>query len=411
MQRQIGLGFEESVQRESLLDKELRNTKAEFDRLNASSFQYKTLKREADADRKLYEELVAKTKQATINAGFPNSAIRIADLARPGYAPVSPNIPVNVLLAVTFGLMLAVGIALLADALDSTVRDPETVSTVLGSDVLGTLPKVRGAAGALVPAMLRESGVPTGTPQSRALMRVADAAQKPALSYLESVKTLHASLMLADVEQRVRSMMVTSAAPAEGKSTVATAIAISHAAKGKRVLLIDGDLRRPSIADKLGISTRQGVVDVCLRGAPWRELVHPMAELPNLQVLPTGACNRRAIDSFAPALSDLLAEATVEYDLVIVDSPPLLGFPEPLHVASLVDGVLLVALSGSTNRKALQMAIGQLRRIGAQTLGVVLNGATRDNQGAYYYHHYSSHYAHGEASQRFEDETKEKLAS
>jgi capsular exopolysaccharide synthesis family protein len=217
--------------------------------------------------------------------------------------------------------------------------------------------------------------------------------------------------MLADVEQRVRSMMVTSAAPAEGKSTVATAIAISHAAKGKRVLLIDGDLRRPSIADKLGISTRQGVVDVCLRGAPWRELVHPMAELPNLQVLPTGACNRRAIDSFAPALSDLLAEATVEYDLVIVDSPPLLGFPEPLHVASLVDGVLLVALSGSTNRKALQMAIGQLRRIGAQTLGVVLNGATRDNQGAYYYHHYSSHYAHGEASQRFEDETKEKLAS
>ncbi len=388
VQRQIGLGFEESVQREGLLDKELRSTKAEFDRLNASSFQYKTLKREADADRKLYEELVAKTKQATINAGFPSSAIRIADLARPAYAPVSPNIKVNVLLAMVLGLMLAIGVTLLSDSMDSTVRDPEMVSAVMGSEVLGMLPKVRGAAGSLVPTMLLESGA-----NSRALVRSADVAQRPAINYLESVKTLHASLVLADVEQRIRSMMVTSAAPAEGKSTVATAIAISHAGKGKRVLLIDGDLRRPSLADKLKISSRQGLVDVCLKGASWRDVVHSMAELPTLHVLPTGACNRRAIDPFAAVLADLLAEATEEYDLVVVDSPPLLGFPEPLHVASLVDGVLLVALSGSTNRKALQLALNQLRRIGAQTLGVVMNGATRDTQGGYYYHHYASHYS------------------
>ncbi|MCW5966046.1 MAG: polysaccharide biosynthesis tyrosine autokinase [Bryobacterales bacterium] len=416
VQRQIGLGFEEAVQREGLLDKELRDTKAEFDRLNASSFQYKTLKREADADRKLYEELVAKTKQATINAGFPSSAIRIADLARPAYAPVSPNIKVNVLLAVVFGLMLAIGAAVLADSLDTTVRDPEMVSALLGSEVLGMLPKVQGASGSLIPAMLREAG-----PNSRALMRTSDALQKPALNYLESVKTLHASLMLADIDQRVRTMMVTSAAPAEGKSTVATAIAISHAAKGKRVLLIDGDLRRPSLADKLRISSRQGLVDVCLRGTPWRDVVHPLLDLPDLHVLATGACNRRAIDPFAAVLADLLAEATDEYDLIVVDSPPLLGFPEPLHVASLVDGVLLVALSGNTNRKALQLSLNQLRRIGAQTLGVVLNGATRDTQGAYYYHHYASHYnqalspdaasqAEG-ANEAFEEESAKKLAS
>jgi len=388
VQRQIGLGFEEAVQREGLLDKELRSTKTEFDRMNASSFQYKTLKREADADRKLYEELVGKTKQATINAGFPSSAIRIADLARPAYAPVSPNIRVNVALALVFGLILAIGVALLADSLDATVRDPEVISARLGTEVLGMLPKVRGAGATLVPAMLLESSS-TGA----ALVKAADAASKPALGYLESVKTLHASLMLADLDQRLRTVMITSAAPSEGKSTVATAIAISHASKGKRVLLIDGDLRRPSIADKLRIGSRQGLVDVCLKGTPWRDVVQPMADLPDLHVLTTGACNRRAIDPFAAVLADLLAEATQEYDLVVVDSPPLLGFPEPLHVASLVDGVLLVALSGITNRKALQLALNQLRRIGAQTLGVVMNGATRETQGAYYYHHYSSHYA------------------
>lgn len=392
-QRQIGLGFEEAVQRENLIEKELRTTKAEFDRLNASSFQYKTLKREADADRKLYEELVAKTKQATINSGFPSSAIRIADLARPAYAPVSPNIRVNVLLAFMAGLMLAVGVALLADSMDSTVRDPEAVSAVMGTEVMGMLPKVRGVGGSLVPAMLQESGG-----ASRALVRAGETPHAAALAYLESVKTLHASLMLTDIDQRLRSLMITSAAPAEGKSTVATAIAISHAARGRKVLLIDGDLRRPSLADKLQISSRQGLVDVCLKGTPWREVVHAVKELPGLDVLPTGSCNRRAIDVFVNVLADLLAEAGEDYDLVVVDSPPLLGFPEPLHVASVVDGVLMVALTGSTNRKALHLALNQLRRIGAQVLGVVMNGATKDTQGAYYYHHYRSHYGKPEAA-------------
>lgn len=388
VQRQIGLGFEEAVQREELLDKELRATKVEFDRLNASSFQYKTLKREADADRKLYEELVAKTKQATINAGFPSTAIRIADLARPAYAPITPNIQMNVLLALVFGLVVSVGASLLSDTLDTTVRDPEVVSSMLGSDVLGMLPRIRGRRGQLIPSMFLGGG-----DTSQALVRSGDMPHRSVMEYQESVKTLHASLMLADMDQRLRTVMVTSASPSEGKSTVATTVALSHASTGKKVLLIDGDLRRPSIADKLSISSREGLVDVCLRGAAWRDLIHPLAELSNLHVLVTGACNRRAIDQFAVVLADLLAEASTEYDLVIVDSPPILGFPEPLHMASLVDGVLVVALAGSTNRKALQLALNQLRRIGAHTLGVVMNGSTRENQSGYYYHHYGSHYA------------------
>jgi succinoglycan biosynthesis transport protein ExoP len=388
VQRQIGLGFEEAVQREKLLDKELRATKAEFDRLNARSFQYKTLKREADADRKLYEELAAKTKQATINAGFPSTAIRIADLARPAYAPVTPNIKLNVIFTMVLGLLVSVGVALLADMLDTTVRDPQVVSAVLGSEVLGMLPRIRGRQGHLIPSMLLNSGG-----ASMSLTRSGDSTHRSIVEYQESIKTLHASLLLSGMDQRLRTIMITSASPSEGKSTVATTIAMSHASSGKKVLLIDGDLRRPSIADKLSISRRHGLVDVCLHGVSWRDMIHTMEQLPNLDVLPTGSCNRRAIDHFPSLLSDLLADASAEYDLVIVDSPPILGFPEPLHMASLVDGVLVVALAGSTDRKALHQAMNQLRRIGAQTLGVVMNGSTRDSQSGYYYHHYSSHYA------------------
>jgi capsular exopolysaccharide synthesis family protein len=388
VQRQIRLEFSEAQQRENILSAELQRTKAEFDRLNANSFQYKTLKRDAEADRKLYEELVAKTKQATINSGFPSSAIRIADRARPAYAPVSPNIRLNVLLSGLFGFLLAVGVAILADTLDLSVRDPALVSMAVGSEVLGALPRVRNPA-RLIPAMIEESSQP-----DKALVRSTESAHRSIIGYHESIKTLSTSLMLADFDQRVKTIMVTSASPSEGKSTVATSIAIAHAAKGDRVLLIDADLRRPSIGDKLGITRSSGLSDVCLKNMPWQEAVHPLPTLPGLTVLTAGQSNRRAIDHFGRVFSDLLAEAADEYDFIVVDTPPLLGFSEPLHLATLVDGVLMVAMAGSTNRRALHTCANQLRRVGASILGIVINAATRENQaGGAYHHYYARDYA------------------
>lgn len=388
VQRQIGLEYKESRQRESILADELRQTKAEFDRLNASSFQYKTLKREADADRKLYEELVSKTKQAAINSGFPSSAIRIADRARPAYEPISPNVQLNTLLAAILGLILAIGVAVLSDTLDLTVRDPTLVSVAVNSDVLGALPRVRNPA-RLIPAMIADSAGP-----EMALIRASDSSRQSIAAYQESIKTLNTSMTLADFDQRIRTIMVTSASPSEGKSTVAATIAIAHASKGSRVLLIDADLRRPSVADKLGLTRVSGLSEVCLKDLPWREAVYRLPALPGLSVITAGQSNRRAIDHFSRIFADLLAESADEYDFVVVDTPPLLGFSEPLHLATLVDGVLMVAMAGSTNRRALQTCAAQLRRVGANILGVVINAATKDNQaGGAYQHYYTKGYA------------------
>lgn len=402
VQKQISLEFNEAQQRENILMQELRQTKAEFDRLNANSFQYKTLKREADADRKLYEELVAKTKQATINSGFPSSAIRIADRARPAYAPVSPNVKLNVLLAALFGLMLAVGMAILSDSLDRSVRDPELVSLTVGAEVLGALPRVRNP-NRLIPAMIEDSSRP-----ERALVKATDAANRSIVGYQESVKTLSTSLMLADFDQRVKTIMITSASPSEGKSTVATTIAIAHAAKGDRVLLIDADLRRPSVGDKLGIVRSTGLSDVCLKNLPWQSAVQSLPQLPGLSVLTAGQNNRRAMDYFGRVFSDLLAEASEHYDFIVVDTPPLLGFSEPLQLATLVDGVLLVAMAGSTNRRALQTCANQLRRVGGNILGIVMNAATRDNQaGGAYHHYYARDYTKYQSDTNSRDSTQE----
>ncbi len=141
--RRVEVEYREAVNRETMLKSAVTETKAEFDNLNARSFQYESLKREADADKRLYEELTTKIKEAEINAGFQNSAIRIADTARPAIKAVFPNIKINLALAFLFSMLIGVSAALIANVLDRTVRDPEQVMRTLNTQVVGSLPVVK----------------------------------------------------------------------------------------------------------------------------------------------------------------------------------------------------------------------------------------------------------------------------
>ena len=150
--QRVAVEYQEAVNRESMLEKAVKDTKEEFDHLNARSFEYQSLKREAEADKKLYEELVTKIKEAGINAGFQNSAIRIADLARPAIRPVFPNLTLNLVLAFVFSLLIAVAAAVGGDMLNTTVRDPEHVSRTLRAEVVGSLPVVKELRGRIAGA-------------------------------------------------------------------------------------------------------------------------------------------------------------------------------------------------------------------------------------------------------------------
>src|SRR5208283_3106094 len=139
----VSLGYKEAANRESMLASAVAETKAEFDHVNAHSFEYKALKQEAEGDKGLYEELIRKIKEAGINSSFQNSSIRLADSARPGLKPVFPDLRLNAILAFLFSTLLAVGMAVLADTLDNTVRDPEDIQRTLKTEVLGSLPVVK----------------------------------------------------------------------------------------------------------------------------------------------------------------------------------------------------------------------------------------------------------------------------
>lgn len=380
--QRVEVEFRESLNREAMLRKAVAETKVEFDLLNARSFEYQAKKREAEGDKTLYEELVRKIREATINSGFQNNAIRIADTARPAIKPVFPNTRLNVLLAFLFSLLLATGITVLADLLNNTVRDPEEVSRSLNTEVIGTLPEVKEWHGR---AILSAGG-------SQALVPLSQVSGHTMNTFDEAIRTLRNSILLTDFDRRIRSLLVTSSSPSEGKSTTAANLALAHAQQGRRTLLIDGDLRRPSIHRRFDISTTVGLSNVLTSGVPWRDvLVHP-PELATLDILPVGPPSRRAADLIGSGLSIILEQATSEYDLVVLDSPPLMGFPEPLQMAAAVDGVIVVAVAGRTNRKALGAAISTLKRLRANIVGIVLNEVRADTSGNYYYYHYHPKY-------------------
>lgn len=388
--QRVEVEYHESVNREDMLRKAVTETKGEFDRLNARSFEYQSLKREADADKSLYEELVRKIKEAGINAGFQNSSIRIADPARAAIKPVSPDLKLNVSLAFLFSTLLAVGVAVLNDVLDSSVRDPEQISNLFQMEVMGSLPLVKTWRRSLTAAV-------TGEPSSTALVRADDTAladqDRTVSTFEEAVRTLRNSILLGTFDRQLKSLMVTSATPAEGKTTTAVHLAIAHAQQKHKTLLIDCDLRRPGVHTKLGINPETGLAAVLQNGMQWREKLVKLAELPDLDILPTGFSSRRGADLIGRRLPEILEDALREYDLIVVDTPPILGFPEPLQMAAAVDGVVMVAKAGETSRKSVGSAISTLQRVRANIVGLVLNSVTKDMSDSYrYYGYYGKYY-------------------
>lgn len=383
--RRVEVEFRQAVNREAMLERAVAQQKKEFDRLNSRSFEYQALKREAEADKKLYEELVRKIKEAGINASFHSSSIRIADQARPAKDPVSPNLKLNLVLALLISVLVSVGVAIFADMLDDTVRDPEQAVRSLKTHVVGTLPAVKSWRSNIAKLV--------GTSETKALMPVPQVHNEAVGAYAEAIRTLRNSILLTDFDRNVRSILVTSASPGEGKSTTAANLAIAHAEQGHRTLLIDGDLRKPSVGRRFHIHNAKGLSNVLTAELDWQEAIVKLDENPHLDILPAGPPSRRASDLIGRGLTELLEQAMSTYDLVILDGPPLPGFAEPLQMATAVDGVLVVARAGETSRKAIASVIATLSRLRANVIGLVLNEVNKDmSQSYHYYGHYGKYY-------------------
>ena len=384
--QRVGIDYQQAVNRESLLRRDMTQAKAEFDQMNGRSFEYKALKQEADTDKALYEELIRKIREAGINASFESSSIRLADVARPALYPSFPKTKLNALLALLGSTIIGLSIIFLMDALDTTVVDSEHLQRELRVPLLPSLPVGKFTMG-ILPMQELAGGSQFNDISAK------EALAAPNAAFDEAIRTLRSSILLsAGLEHHPRSILVTSASPGEGKSTIALYLAAAHSQQQRRTLLIDGDMRRPVI--KLGVSNDRGLSDVVNGTMHWKEAVQTPFSYPDLDILSAGPSSRRVADRIGMVLRSILDEAEREYDLVVIDSPPLLGFAEPLEIAALADSVIIVARAGRTNRSAVASVVEQLKRVRANIIGIVLNGVRADMSSQYYYYspRYYSHY-------------------
>jgi polysaccharide biosynthesis transport protein len=372
------VSYEEAKRREELLQQSLAEAKGESDELNASQLKNQQLKQEAEANKALYNELFRKIKEAGINAGFQSGSIRIADEARPQPRPILPKKAVFIFLGFLLSSLVSIAFVLLGDMLNKTLRDPDQARRTLGVEVIGTLPNVRRLA-------LNSRLIPGNKPARQRIGRRRWSATPE--FYEECVHTLLSSILLDRSSRNLRSILITSAEPGEGRSTCAAHMAAASASRGKRTLLIDADLRSPHLHHLLNIDAEGGLANAIVDGSRLREIRQSLRNA-NLDVVVAGPSSEHLSARVALKVSEILVEAAPEYDLVIVDAPPMLFLSEPIQLACITDGVLVIGHAGRTDQRSIGTVFATLRRVRANIIGLVINRADPTLSSSY--RHYNS---------------------
>jgi succinoglycan biosynthesis transport protein ExoP len=376
-----------AVQRESMLRDALEKQKQEENKLNESAIEYSILKRDLESYRQLYEGLMEKMKEAGVSAGLKSNNFRIVDVARVPTAPIEPNIFRNLLFALILGLTSGVGLAFLLEGLDNTVRTTEQAQMISGLPPLGMIPM--GSRTAREGANGRRLVIASSKEAVELVAQV-----RPQSQMAESYRALRTSLLLSNLGAPPKVIMITSALPQEGKTTTSINCAVVLAQKGVRVLLIDADLRRPSIHKTLGMGPRSGLSNVLTGSATLEQTITRSTILPNLSVLPAGTPPPNPAELLASTnMRDVLEELRGQYDHIVVDTPPSLSVTDAVVLSPRADAVVLVIRSGQTTKQALRRSRDLLAQVNAKVSGVLLNAVDLSSPDYYYYYEYQGKYS------------------
>jgi len=376
-----------ALQRENMLRDALEKQKQEANKLNESAITYNLLKRESETYRQLYEGLLTKLKEAGVTAGLKSNNFRIVDGARPPSAPIEPNVPRNLLFALVLGSATGIGLAFLLEGLDSTIRTTEQAQMISGLASLGMIPL--GSKSAREGPNPKRLVIASSNEAVELITQV-----RPQSQMAESYRALRTSLLLSNLGSPPKVIMVTSALPQEGKTTTSINCAVVLAQKGVRVLLIDADLRRPSIHKTLGMGPRSGLSNVLTGSTTIEQAITRTAILPNLFVLPAGTPPPNPAELLASAnMKDVLAKLCEQYDHIVVDTPPSLSVTDAVVLSPRADAVVLVIRSGQTTKQALRRSRDLLAQVNAKVVGVLLNAVDLSSPDYYYYYEYQGKYA------------------
>jgi capsular exopolysaccharide synthesis family protein len=387
---QMEAEYRSARQRELLLEQALEQQKKEAGVMADRMVQYNILKREAEANKQLYDGLLQKLKEAGISAGLRSSNIRVVDPALVPKTPSKPQKRRNISLAILVGLVGGIGLALLREYLDNTVKNPDDIENLARLPSLAVVPAFGSPNGhssrSRLPKLLK--GAASGAREGRVELV---SHLQPQSQISEAFRALRTSLLLSQADHPPQVILMTSALPREGKTTAAANLAVTLAQLGDKTLLVDGDLRKPGVSRALSLSgsKHMGLSSYLAGVTTLDQITVPHAGISNLAVIPTGPVPPNPADLLSShRLTEMVLEVRKRYKFVVIDSPPIMAATDAVILSVLADGVLLVVRSGETPKEAFTRTRDLLASVKSRVLGVVLNAVDSSSPDYYYSYRY-----------------------
>jgi capsular exopolysaccharide synthesis family protein len=380
--------YQSAQERERLLSRNYGGQTQVVSEQAEKAIQYNLLKKDVEANRQLYQTALQRGKEASINSALRSSNVRVVDRARPSHSPYKPNILVNLIVGLLGGCFAGMGLILARDYLNRSIRTPGEAPSYLNIPELGVIPS---------------SNIESSRPLSNHLQRLLPASagsasnngrshpNKPAQSVelvtwenkpsllAESFRaTLTSILFSAEQGSTCRILAITSSMPSEGKTTVSSNLAIALAEINQRVVLIDADMRRPRVHKIFDVTNTWGLSDLLqeqtLINEYPKETLTRKTKIPNLSLLVSGP-GAVSIPSIlhSSRAAQLLERLKREFEVVLIDCPPMLHLADARVLGRLADGVILVIRAGKTSQEAAVSAIQRFNEDGTRVLGTILN--------------------------------------
>jgi len=378
LQRQVAVAvaglrnqLEAARANEAALTKGFEQSKSRVQDISRKDSRLNELRREVETNRNLYELFFNRLKETTETRDLSATNATILDQAQPPTAPFKPQKKKITLLAGLLALLAGIGLAFLLEQLDTSLKSPEEMEEKLGIPFLGLLP------------------FDQLTHDGKTLSYEEDSLS----SFAEAVRSIRTGIIFGTLNHPRPIVMITSASPGEGKTTAVLNMAASMA-QLKRVLLIEADLRKPQIGKRLNLPLRSpGICNLIVGDEEMSHCIFPIRE--NLDVIPSGRIPPNPLEMLSsPRFAELLAKFREEYDMIILDAPPVGPVSDPIVLSRLTDAVLFVVRAQKSQVKQVQQAISRLRRVQAPLTGVILNFADVMRE-RYYKYHYHNYYQYG----------------
>jgi succinoglycan biosynthesis transport protein ExoP len=357
----------------------LEAQKADAYKLRDQLVEYTLRQREFEANRNLYDSLQQRLRTASVQSGLESLEIDIVDKALPPATPVLQPQSTMIMTALAFSLLAGVVVSFLLESLDTGLRSIAEIESITELPSLAIIPRARRSSAdqaATLTTAQRNVGVLT----------------QPKSQFAESFRSLRTSLLLSSAGHPPKFIVLTSATPSEGKTTAATNLAAILAQRDTRVLLIDGDLRRPNIHHRFGLNGKIGLTTVLTGATKLEETVQGVPEIPNLDILPSGPVPPFPTEMLSSgAMEAILRRCAEIYDYVVIDSPPILSVTDGVILARQADAVVLVVRHGKSSKHVVRRARDILLRSGAGITGIVLNAVDLNSPEYYGYYGYSGY--------------------